>query len=228
MATHLDLDEQEQLDQLKAVWKRYGTLIVWTLTIALAVFGGLNLWRSYQRDDAKKAAVLFNELEKSAQTGDVEKATRVFSDIKQTYQRTAYAQQSGLLAAKVQAEKGQVDAAIDSLSWVSSQAVEPEYKTVANLRLAGLLLDQKKFDEALKQLALADAPEFASLVADRRGDILMAQDKIEEAKSAYLQAWKNLDATSEYRNFVEVKLAAIGGLPAADAPSVKVVPEAAK
>ena len=105
-----------------------------------------------------------------------------------------------------------------SLGWVAGNAVEDEYKTVARMRLAGLLLDQKKFDEALKQLDGAVAPEFAALVADRRGDVLMGQGKPEDAKAAYTKAWQAMDAKLDYRRLVEAKLTALGAAPPAEAP----------
>ena len=76
-----------------------------------------------------------------------------------------------------------------------------------------MLLDQKKYDEALKQLDGAAAPAFAALVADRRGDVLMAQNKPQEAKAAYTAAWTAMDARVEYRRLIDAKLAALGAAP---------------
>ena len=215
MATHLDLEEQEQLDQLKHFWNQYGNLITWVLILALAGFAAFNGWNWYKREQGAKAAALYEELDKAVQGGDVDKATLVFSDMKQRYAGTAYAEQAGLLAAKLQFEKNKPDAAQASLEWVAGNAVENEYRIIARLRLAGALLDQKKYDDALKQLP-SDAPkEFEGLVADRRGDILMAQGKKEEAKAAYQQAWKSMDAGIDYRRLIEAKLTALGAAPAA-------------
>ena len=147
MATHLDLEEQEQLDQLKHFWKQYGNLITWVLIAALGAYAGLNGWNWWQRDQAVKAGAMFDELDKAAQAGDADRAARVFADLKERYPRTAFAQQGGLLAAKLQFEKGQADAARATLAWVSEHAVETEYQTLARLRLAGVLLEQKKYDE---------------------------------------------------------------------------------
>jgi predicted negative regulator of RcsB-dependent stress response len=218
MATHLDLEEQEQLDQLKHFWKQYGNLITWVLILALGGFAAFNGWHWYQRDRAGRAGVLFDELDRAAQTGDADRATRVFSDMREHYPSTAYAEQAGLLAAKVQFEKGKLDAARESLQWVAANAVEPEYQLLARVRLAGVLTDQKQYDEALKQLP-ADAPKpFEALVADRRGDVLLAQGKKDEARAAYQAAFKGLEA-QDYRRLVEAKLTALGAAPAAAAAS---------
>ena len=158
---------------------------------------------------------MFDELDRAAQAGDADKVTRVFADLKERYPRTAFTQQGGLLAAKVQFEKGKADAAQASLTWVGENGVEAEYKTVAWLRLAGASMDAKKYDEALKQLDAATAPDFAALVADRRGDVLLAQGKPEDAKAAYNKAWTLMDAKVEYRRLIEAKLTSLGAPPEA-------------
>ena len=154
--------------------------------------------------------VILDELDKAAQAADVDKVARVFGDLQTRYPTTAFAQQGGLLTAKVQAEKGQADAAQATLAWVGTHASETEYQTIAKLRLAGLLLDNKKYDEALKSLDAATAAGFEALVADRRGDVLMAQGKTDDAKASYSKAWQTMDSTIEYRRLIEAKLAALG------------------
>ncbi len=213
MATHLDLEEQEQLDAVKQFWKRHGNLATWLLIAALVAYSGWTGWNWWQREQATQASAMFDELDKAAQAADVDKVARVFGDLKARYPKTAFAQQGGLLAAKVQAEKGRTDAAQATLDWVGTNATETEYRTIARLRLAGLLLDNKKYDEALKQLDAASAAGFEPLVADRRGDVLMAQGKPDDAKASYTKAWQGMDARIEYRRLIEAKLAALGAAP---------------
>jgi len=218
MATHLDLQEQEQLDQLKSFWNQYGSLITWTVTVALAGFAAWNGWQWWQREQGVKAAALYDELDRIAASGDAEKTGRAFDDLKERFPRTLQSQQAALLAAKVQAEKGQADAALATLAWLADNAGEDEMRTVARLRAAGLLLDQKKYDEALKQLDAAQQGkprEFDALIADRRGDVLAAQGKSAEAVTAYQAAYKAMDAKVEYRNLIDAKLTALGAAPAA-------------
>lgn len=223
MATHLDLEEQEQLDRLKAFWAQYGNLIT---TLLIVVFGSIaawNGWQWYQREQAAKAGALYDELDRAAQAVDAEKAARVFADLKERYPRTAFAQQAGLLAAQVQADKGDKAGARASLEWVAGNAVEEEYRVIARLRMAGLLADEKQYDAALKSLEGLDTHKaFEGLVADRRGDILMAQGKRDEAKAAYRKAWDAMKPEVEYRRLVEAKLTALGAAPAEPpAPAVQ-------
>lgn len=213
MATHLDLEEQEQLDQLKAFWRRYGNLVTWALIAVLGAFAAWNGWNLWQRDQASKASAMFDQLDKAAQAGDVDQASRVFADMKERYPRTAFTEQGGLVAAKLQADKGKADEAVTSLGWVAANATEAEYQSIARLRAAGVLLDQKKYDDALKQLDAATAPDFSALVADRRGDVLLAQGKKDEAKAAYAKAWQTMDTKVDYRRLIDAKLTALGAAP---------------
>jgi predicted negative regulator of RcsB-dependent stress response len=216
MATQLDLQEQEQLDALKAFWNKQGNLITWTLVLALGAFAAFNGWQYWQREQGVKAAAMFDELERAAQAGDAAKTTLVLGDLKERYGRTAFAQQGALLAAKVQFDKGQADAAKASLSWVAEHGDE-EIRTIARLRLAALQSDAKQYDEALKTLAAANATGFEALVEDRRGDVLMAQDKKPEALAAYQAAYKAMSEKVDYRRIIEAKLTALGAAPAATA-----------
>lgn len=220
MATHLDLEEQEQLDQLKAFWKQYGNLITWLLVLLLGGYAAWNGWNVYQRDQGQKAGSLYDELDRAAQAGDSDRATRIFADMKERYPGATFTQQAGLLAARVASEKGQYDAATASLAWVADKAGDDEYRAIAHLRLAGLLLDTKKYEEALKQLdAVTGSPDFVALAADRRGDVLLTQGKSAEAQAAYLKAWTAMDPKVDYRRIVEAKLNLLGVQPAAPAAS---------
>jgi predicted negative regulator of RcsB-dependent stress response len=226
MATHLDLEEQEQLDQIKHFWAQYGNLITWALIVVLGTFAAWNGWNLWQRNQAVKAGAMYDELDKDAQAGDAARAATVFATLKARYPRTAFAQQGGLLLAKIQLEKGKAEDARATLAWVAEHASESAYQTVARLRLAALLLQDKKYDDALKQLDDANAGQFDALVADRRGDILLAQGKKDDARAAYRKAWAAMDPAVEYRRLVDAKLTALGAAP--DAAQPKASAEATK
>jgi predicted negative regulator of RcsB-dependent stress response len=215
MANALDLQEQEQLDELKAFWAKWGNLITWVATLVLLAFAGYNGWNWWQRDQGLKASAMADELDRAAAAGDVDRAARVFADLKERFAGTAYAQQGGLLAAKLQYDKGQLDAAKATLAWVAEHAADDDYRDIARLRLAGVLIDAKQYDEALKQIEAVKAPTFAALAADRRGDVLLAQGKPDAARDAYQAAYKAMDERLDYRRIVEAKLTALGAAPGA-------------
>jgi len=210
MATPLDLEEQEQLDQLKHFWNTYGTLITWIVLLAAGAFVAWNGWQYLQRDKAAKASALYDELERSAQVGDTQRIERALADMKDRFAGTAYAQQAGLLAAKALYDKGNAEASRGALAWVADKAIDPGYQAIARLRLASELLDGKQYDEALKQLDAAMPKEFEALVADRKGDIYRAQGKRADAATQYQKAWRAFESGTDYRRLVEIKLNAVG------------------
>lgn len=218
MARQLDLEEQEQLDQLRHFWKQYGNAITWFLIAVLGGFAAWNGWQYWQRDQGAKASGMYIGLVEAAQANDVARAGKVFDELKDRYGGTAFAEQGGLLAAKVQAEQGKPSEAELSLRWVMEHAKEDEYRSVARLRLAALLLDRKQVDEALKLVSADDFPApFVPLAADRRGDLLLLQGKTDEAVKAYQTAYAGLAEDQSLKRLVEAKLASLGAAPAAAA-----------
>ncbi|NMM77847.1 hypothetical protein B2J86_16580 [Acidovorax sp. SRB_14] len=221
MANHLDLEEQEQLDQLKHFWSTWGTLIS---SVLVVVFGAVAAWNGYQfwqNRQASQAAALFDAVEVAVRAGDQPRLEQAFGDIREKYPRTMQAAQAGLLVAKVEAEKGQRDAAKAALEWVAASASDDGYKALARLRMASLLVEQKAYDEALQQLTNSFPAEFDAVKADRKADILVLQGKKQEAIAEYSRAYKSFGEASEYRRLVEVKLNALGIQPQAVASVAK-------
>jgi predicted negative regulator of RcsB-dependent stress response len=173
----------------------------------MAAWNGWNYW---QRSQASKAAVLFDEIERAAVANDAERMERALADMKDRFGSTTFAAQSGLLAGKALFDAGKTDGARAALTWVADKASDDAYKAVARLRRVGLDTEAKAFDQALKTLEAPMPKAFEPLAADRRGDVFMAQGKMEEAKIQYQNAWRGLNAQTEYRRLVEVKLAALG------------------
>lgn len=219
MANALDLEEQEQLDQLKHFWKTWGNLISWLLIAVLASYAAWNGYQYWQRSQAVKAAALFEEVERAVAARDLPRVERSLADMKDNFASTQYAQQAALLAAKSLQEQGKSDAARAALTWVASDAADPAYRDIARLRLAGLLLDAKSYDEVLKQLTPAFVPAMNGLAADLRGDVLQAKGQSAEAVAAYQQAWAALSDTPDYRRIVQAKLNALGVDPQAVTPA---------
>ena len=210
MANQLDLEEQEQLDELKAFWKQWGNLITIVLTIALAAFAGWNVYQRWQQNQASQAAALFDEVERNAVASDLPKLERVFADMKDKYPNTSFAQQAGLVAARVFFEGAKPDQAKAALTWVAEKSSDNGYQAIAKLRLAGVLMESAAYDDALKLLSGSFPPEFSALVADRMGDIYMLQGKKQEARTEFEKAFKAFDERVEYRRLVEVKLNSLG------------------
>ena len=210
MAKALDLEEQEQLDQIKHFWKTYGNLISWVLIVILGSYAAWNGYQYWERSQATKAAALFDEVERAVTSGDIARVERSLADMKDKFGATQFAQQAALLAAKTLQDKGKADAAREALNWVANGASDKAYRDIARLRLAALHLDAKAFDEAMKLLGLEFTPAMTGLASDLRADVLQAKGQSTEAIAAYQQAWQKLADNPDYRRLVQAKLNALG------------------
>jgi len=210
MANQLDLEEQEQLDQIKHFWKQYGNLITWVLVAVLGAYASWHFYQYWQRSQSTQAAAMFDEVERVVNTGDMVKIERAFTDMKDKFGATAYGQQAGLLVARQYFDAGKLDQAKAALTWVAEKSSDPGYQAVARLRLAAVLADGKAYTEALAQLAGPFPAQFEALVADRKGDVLMLDGKKELARAEYDKAYRAFEPRTEYRRLVEVKLNALG------------------
>ena len=218
MASSLDLQEQEQLDQLKAFWNRWGNLLTWGLTLVLLAFAAYNGWNWWQRDQGQKASALHAELERAAQAGETDRVKAAWGDLKARYAGTAYAAQGALMAAKALVDKGAAADAVEPLQWVAESASDDSLKALARLRWGGVLLDLGKAQEALAVLDKARGAGFDGLVEDRRADALLALNRQDEARDALKAAYKALPLELDYRRLVEAKLMALGVDPASVVP----------
>ena len=217
-----DLEEQEQIATFKAFWSKYGNLITWVLIIALGSFAAYNFWNQHQRKSSVEASALYDTLTEAVIANDNAKAQRIAADIQDKFKRTAYAQMSALSAAKSAFEANDLKTAKAQLQFVIDNGDE-EYKSIAQLRMAGVLLDEKNFDGAMKLLNASYLPQFSAEVADRKGDVLVAQNKIADARASYVAALAAMGPKHPGSQLVRIKLEAIGGT----APAAAAAPKSA-
>jgi predicted negative regulator of RcsB-dependent stress response len=213
MSSHLNLEDQEQLDELKHFWKSWGDLITWVLIFVLGGYAAWMGWQSYESKQAAQSAALYDTVERAALSNDLPLLDRSVSDIEDKFASTTYAQQAALLAARVYNDKDRKADAKKQLTWVIDKASDEGYQALARLRLASLLVEDKAYDEARKQLTAKTPEAFAPLMSDRLGDLAMLQAQPAEAVQHYKNAWKGFEPNADYRRLVAVKLAALGADP---------------
>jgi predicted negative regulator of RcsB-dependent stress response len=204
-----DLEEQEQIAQLKAWWHKYGNLVLTGVTVVLLGFAAYNGWRWYERDQAQSAAAVYAQLEQAIAARDAAKVQTLAASIREHYGRTTYAVIAALQAAKVNADTGDYAKAAEQLRWVIDKSGHDELVMIARVRLSGVLLDDKKYDEALQALAFEPPASYATTVLDRRGDVLVAQNKPAEARAAYEAALGKADEQHPLRAIIQIKLDAL-------------------
>ncbi|MFZ6686172.1 YfgM family protein [Undibacterium sp. SXout11W] len=211
-----DLEEQEQLATLKAIWKQYGNLITWILIIALSAYAAWTQWNSYQSNQSGQASQLFEEMQKSVAVKDDAKVQRAANDLKEKFASTSYASMAAMVAAKSAFDANDLKSAKAQLQWVVDTSKNDDYKAIAKIRLAGIALDEKSYEIALAQLSGEFPVDLQAAVFDRKGDIFVAQAKIDDARKAYQAALEKMTDKNSASQLVQLKLDAIGGS-AADA-----------
>lgn len=206
-----DLEEQEQIDTLKAWWKQYGNLVTWLLIAALSAFAGWTAWTNYQRSQGAQASAIFDELQRAASLKDSAKVQGAAANLVEKYGRTSYATMGALTAAKTAFDANDLKVAKTQLNWVAEHGSTKEFQALAKLRLTAILLDEKNYDEALKVLSGDFSAEFEADVLDRKADVLVAQNKVKEARETYKTALDKMGDKHAGRQLVQIKLDALGG-----------------
>lgn len=222
-----DLEEQEQIDDLKAFWKRWGNGILVAVIALCLAYTAMQAWRWWNNKRAEEAAVLYSAVTSGVRASDVPKARDAMTQLTDRFASTGYAPRAALLYAKLAWDQGDKAGAKAQLNWIIERTSEDEIKLVARFRLAEALLDEKQYDQALATLDAKHAEPFAGIYADLRGDALTAAGRNDDARSAYQTALAKLDPKSPYRNYVQVKLDSLPGGASAAGSATTTPPPAA-
>lgn len=206
----LDSHEQEQLDTLKNWWKDNANWVLGMVLIAVIATGGWRGWQYYQHKQANESANLYQQFVEQLSSNDAKRVNDAAAVLMDKYSATTYASHAALIAAQVNELGKESLRAKTQLQWVIEHAPEDALKSVASLRLATVLLDEKDHAGAMKLLDAKHPASFDALYADLKGDVLNAQGKSGDARAAYQQAYDKLDVKSQYRNLVQMKLDAMG------------------
>ena len=210
MATY-DLEEQEQLAALKAWWQENGNLVMTAVSLVLFVLAAWQGWNYYQRSQAVQASSLYDAVQKAARAGDLKHVRESAGAVLEGYPRTAYAAMAALVSAKAHFQGGDLKTARAQLAWVAENAQDEGLQDIARLRLASVMLDEKAYDDALKTLDAKHGAAFDALFLAARGDVLVAQDKKEDARAAYGAALDKANARDAgLRASIQLRLDALG------------------
>jgi len=208
-----DLEEQEQLETIKAWWKQYGNYASSALIAVVIGILGYQAWNYYQHQQSVKASERFEQLTRLGYEDekDLKQIKTLSADLMENFSSTAYAGRAAIAVAKANLKANDAKSAEAQLNWAAEHAKEPAIRSIALLQLAGLQLTRKQFDVALKTLNESHDEGFEGLFLDMRGDVYLAQGKRTEAKAAFKSALEKLDAGGRYYRYTAYKLESLGG-----------------
>ena len=210
-----DLNEQEQWELAKRKIRELWIYVIGGIAIGLAGLGGWNWWKEKRELQAETASARYEELIGAFERNDSTRGMTLLEDLKNQYAWTPYPALGSLLAARVHVEANELDKAAAGLRFVMDNANDDETKLIGRLRLARVLSAQKKHDEALALLKVDKVGEFAPLVADTRGDVLLAKGDREGALREYLAARAVPSEGRVDTELLDLKIRDLGGTPPA-------------
>ena len=208
----LDLEEQEQVAELKAWWNRWGTLLLAAAVAAALGFSGWTWWKSREARQAGQASALYETVARASQAGDAKALRDASGALVESYSATHYASMGALVAARYYFDHRDLKSAKAQLQWVIDHGATGDFRDLARLRLGAVLLDEKAYDEALKAAEAPHAAAYDAQFAALKGDILVAKSQPAEAKAAYkLALEKSGNDNGAFKESVRVRLEALGG-----------------
>jgi predicted negative regulator of RcsB-dependent stress response len=206
MSGSYDFEEQERLAELKAWWEDNRWYVIGAIVAAVLAFAGYRGWQHWTAVQTDDAAAMYA----AALKGPKDQQLAAFDALVASHPRSYFASQAQLVGAKASFDAAKYDDARRRLEWVMERGIE-EHRGVARLRLAAVLLEEKKYADALKVLEGNKDEAFVALAADLRGDIMLAQGRLDEARAAYKTASEKADPRNPVKQIAETKLNALGG-----------------
>lgn len=210
MSGSYDFEEQERIAELHAWWEDNRWYVIGAITAAAIAFIGYRGYAWWQHKAQEDAAAAYGPVATAVAAGDKKKADDAAKAVIDRYPGSFYASESALMLARDAFDAGNLDEAAKQLRWVMDHGADV-HRGLARTRLASVLLDQKKYDEALKALDGNTDEAYAPMVADVRGDVMFAQNRMDEARAAYKAAVDKADPHNPVKQIAQTKLAALGG-----------------
>jgi predicted negative regulator of RcsB-dependent stress response len=216
------LTDDEQLEAVKHMVVDYAPWLIGGVLAGAAVFFGMRYFDSYTNERSLKAAAQFSAMTAALQVNDQTRSRQIADGLIKDYASSPYADQALLTLARLDVDDGQLDKAVAPLTQVMNESKDKELRQIARLRLARILTDQGKPDQAIKTLAEPAPPAFAARYHEVRGDAYFAQKDISHAAAEYQSALAAADAGGIDASLLELKIQDLGAAPAPVAKAASV------
>jgi predicted negative regulator of RcsB-dependent stress response len=208
---HFDLNEQEQLAQVKYFWKDWGKYLSLAVVLVIVAYCGSSAYSWYQAKQASKAAAIYNNFTQALTTKNASQVTNLVTQLKTDFPRTQYSALAALQAAKLAFENKNYPQAISLLEWVKANSSDRSLQSIAVLRLASVYIDQNNFDKAREMLRTKHDLAFDGLFYEGRGDLYIAMGDLTKARDAYKEGLQKAANDPTTQQSIQLKLDIIGG-----------------
>jgi predicted negative regulator of RcsB-dependent stress response len=202
--------DNEDLDRLKVWWNDYGVALIIGVLLGLALLFGNKYWTQHQEQRRFEASDLYAQMLNHVREAKHDLARANGDKLIAEYDGTPYAGMAALLLARLGFDANDTATARKHLEWAVKQATDPAVETVARLRLARLHLASGEYDQALALVPAKPRAGFEAEYLELKGDIHVAQGKIDDARAAYDEALKQLAPDASHRRTLTIKLDDLG------------------
>lgn len=185
--------EEEQLDAFKRWWKENGQSTVIGLILGIAVILGWNFWQNHKKTQAEQASALYSQLIQAMSADKKDSAEKLADRIKEQYPKTEYAAYSGLLLAKLKVQQGDIAKAQTILKDIAA-GPNNELSNIAKIRQVRLMLASGQYEQGLQLINDVDpatSSSFSGNYDELVGDLYVALDRLDQARSSYQKALEN-------------------------------------
>lgn len=202
--------EEQQVEAIKKWWKKNGMSTVGAVLIGISIVVGGRMWMAQQDSHAEVASAKYDTMVSALSQGMNDIALEQSSSLIGQFSDTPYASLAALSSAKIKLAQGESLAARTHLQWVMNKADSNELKQIARIRLARVMLSDGDHQQALALLGQVDSGSFVSSFEGLRGDIYLAMDQHDKAKSAYTLALNAAGKGSGNQDLLKMKLDDLG------------------
>ena len=185
--------EEEQLEALKRWWKENGQSTIIGLILGIAVILGWNYWQEHKKAQAEQASALYSQLIQAIGADKKDSSEKLAERIKEQYPKTEYAAYSGLFLAKLKIQQGEITKAQAVLKDIAAGS-NNELSNIAKIRQVRLMLAKGEYEQGLQLINDVDpatSSSFSGNYDELVGDLYVALDRLDQARSSYQKALEN-------------------------------------
>ena len=195
--------ENEQVDALRRFLIENGKALAIGVVIGIGALLGWRYWQNHQQAEMTGASQSYQQASEALTGGKADGVALAEKFIEKN------ANNYGVLAA-LQLAQHEVDQknfakAEQQLAWAQGQTKDENLKSLIDLRLARVQLQENKLDDALKTLDLIKATGWVAMAQDIRGDVMVKKGDVKGAREAYSKGLAS-DASQSLQGLLRMKL----------------------
>ena len=185
------LSEKEQIQYIREWWQENRSYILTALIIVIGGVTGNNAWKSSVIEKQLSASSLYESLAVEISENNLEAGEMISDQISEDYSDTVYYEKAKLAMAYFYMSQSRDEDAANSLRSILSKSSDSELSLIAEMRLAKIMLYQKKYQEVIDMLKGNIGHAFETKYSELLGDAYFGLEEFDKAEFAYMAALKN-------------------------------------